>query len=59
MFSSLTGFTDRGLSPHLSACEHSQADKFTPMPGVHNFLHLIGVSLRSTPAGEKCVGLRR
>ncbi|MDI6687654.1 MAG: hypothetical protein QME06_05460 [Desulfobacterales bacterium] len=21
------------LSPNLSACEHAQADKFTPMPG--------------------------
>jgi len=41
----ITGFTYRGLSPH----------KFTPMPGVHIFLHLTGVPLRSTPAGEKCV----
>ncbi|MCG2830000.1 MAG: hypothetical protein L6302_03015 [Desulfobacteraceae bacterium] len=54
VFSSLTGFTDRGLSPHLSACEHLQADKFTPMPGVHkaNSLEQAKASLRSVlPAG--------
>jgi len=44
VFSSLTGFTDRGLSPH----------KFTPMPGVHkaNSLEQAKASLRSVlPAG--------
>ena len=35
IFTILTGFTYRGLSPH----------KFTPMPGVHNALHLTAIPL--------------
>jgi len=37
-----TGFIYRGLSPH----------KFTPMPGVHQSVHLTGVSLRFAPADD-------
>jgi len=36
MFNILTGFTYRGLGPHKPFGLELRAERFTPMPGVHN-----------------------
>ena len=38
MFNTLTGFTYRGLSPHKPFGLELRAERFTPMPGVHESL---------------------
>jgi len=38
MFNILTGFTYRGLEPHKPFGLELRAERFTPMPGVHQAL---------------------